>query len=73
MNSVNEEPPKSGARGHAVTPMTPSGSVMIDGIEYNARFRSGFADAGDEVVVVGLDSFDLIVDKPGSSAVNPPE
>ncbi len=35
-----------------------------DGVEYSARFKSGFADSGDEVIVVGLDAFGLIVDKP---------
>ncbi len=49
--------------------MYPSGKVSIDGVEYSARFKSGFADSGDEVVVVGLDAFGLIVGKPES----PPE
>ena len=44
--------------------MTSQGKVLIDGIEYSARFKSGFANSGDEVVVVGLDAFGLIVDKP---------
>ncbi len=70
---MNQGHPMSGAHGHAVSPMTPSGSVMIDGIEYNARFKSGFADSGDEVVVVGRDAFDLIVDKPDSTGVSPAE
>lgn len=59
--------------GHAVTPMTPSGSVRIDGIEYNTRFKSGFADSGDAVIVVGRDSFDLIVVKPDSTGESPAE
>ncbi len=61
---MNEEQPATGARGRAITPMTSSGKVLIDGIEYSARFKSGFANSGDEVVVVGLDAFGLIVDKP---------
>ena len=56
--------PMPDARGRAITPMYPSGKVLIDGVEYSARFKSGFADSGDEVVVVGLDAFGLIVDKP---------
>jgi hypothetical protein len=44
--------------------MYPSGKVLIDGVEYSARFKSGCADSGDEVIVVGLDAFGLIVDKP---------
>ncbi len=61
---MNEEQPTTGARGRAITSMAPSGKVLIDGIEYSARFKSGFANSGDEVVVVGLDAFGLIVDKP---------
>jgi hypothetical protein len=39
---------------------------LIDGVEYSARLKSGSADSGDEVMVVGLDAFGLIVDKPES-------
>ncbi len=68
---MNEEQPTTGSRGSAITPMMPSGKVLIDGISYSARFKSGFADSGDEVVVVGLDAFGLIVDKPDSLAQAP--
>ena len=61
---MSEEQPATGALGHAITPMMPSGKIMIDGIEYNARFKSGYAESGDEVVVVGLDAFGLIVAVP---------
>ncbi len=61
---MNEEQPAIGARGRAITPMMPSGKVLIDGNEYSGTFRSGYANSGDEVVVVGLDAFGLIVDKP---------
>jgi membrane-bound ClpP family serine protease len=61
---MSEEQPATGTRGRAISPMFPSGKVLIDGVEYSARFKSGFADAGDEVLVVGLDAFGLIVDKP---------
>ncbi len=60
------EQPTSGERGRAITPMLPSGKVLIDGVEYNARFKSGFAESGDEVIVVGLDAFGLIVAVPDS-------
>ncbi len=59
-----DEPPTTGERGRAITPMYPSGKVLIDGVQHSARFKSGFADSGDEVIVVGLDAFGLIVDKP---------
>ncbi len=64
MNGITDEQPTTGERGRAITPMYPSGKVLIDGAEYSARFKSGFADSGDEVIVVGLDAFGLIVDKP---------
>ena len=63
---MTEEQPTTGECGRAITPMLPSGKVVIDGVTYNARFKSGFADSGDEVVVVGLDAFGLIVGKPES-------
>ncbi len=69
---MTDEQPTSGARGRAITPMSPSGKVMIDGIEYSARFESGYADYGDEVIVVGLEAFGLVVRKLDSLA-QPPE
>ncbi len=68
---MNEEQPTTGARGRAIIPMSPSGKVLIDDVPYSARFKSGFADSGDEVVVVGLDAFGLIVEKPDSLAQAP--
>ena len=67
---MTDKQPTSGEGGRAMTPMTPSGKVVIDGVEYNARLKSGSADSGDEVVVVGRDAFGLIVGKPKSP---PPE
>ena len=61
---TSEEKPATGTRGRAITAMLPSGKVLIDGVEYSARFKSGFADPGDEVIVIGLDAFGLIVGKP---------
>ena len=63
------EQPAIGERGRAITPMFPSGKVLIDDVEYSARYKSGFAESGDEVIVVGSDAFGLIVGKPES----PPE
>ena len=63
--------PTTGARGHAITQMMPSGKVLIDGIVYGAVVRSGYADSGDEVIVVGLNAFGLIVEKPESLAQAP--
>ena len=68
---MNEEQPATGTRGRAITPMVPSGKVLIDGIEYSARLKSGSAESGAEVIVVGLDALGLIVDKPDSLAQAP--
>ena len=61
---TSEEKPATGTRGRAITPMYPSGKVLIEGVEYGARLKSGYADSGDEVIVVELDAFGLIVGKP---------
>ena len=61
---MSEEQPQSGARGRVLTPMGPSGKVLIDGVEHQARFRGGWADPDEEIVVVGHDGFGFIVDKP---------
>ncbi len=65
-----EEQPTSGARRRAITPMMPSGKVFIDGIAYSARLKSGSADSGDEVVIVGH-GFGLIVEKSDSLTQTP--
>ena len=67
---MTEEQPTTGARGRAITPMVPSGKVLIDGIAYSARLKSGSAESGDELIVVGH-GFGLIVDKPDSLAQAP--
>jgi len=64
---MSEEQPTTGERGQAVTPMYPSGKVLIGGVEYNARIKSGSAESGDEVIVVGFEAFGLLVGKPESS------
>ncbi len=63
---MSEEPDKTGAQGRTLTVMSPSGKVLIEGTEYGARLKSGWADAGEDVVVVGIDAFGLIVAVPDS-------
>ena len=63
---MTEEQTKPGARGRTLTTLLPSGKVLIDGVEYNARVQRGWVDKDEDVVVVGLDAFGLIVDKPES-------
>ena len=67
---MSDEQPTTGTRGRAITQMVPSGKVLIDGIEYNARMKSGSAESGDEVVIVGH-GFGLIVEKPDSLTQTP--
>ncbi len=66
---MTEEQAKPGARGRTLTTLLPSGKVLIDGVEYNARVERGWVDKDEDVVVMGLDAFGLIVAKPES----PPE
>ena len=66
---MTEEQAKAGARGRTLTALLPYGKVLIDGVEYNAHVQRGWADKDEDVVVVGLDTFGLIVAKPES----PPE
>ncbi len=66
---MTEEQANHGARGRTLTKLLPSGKVLIDGVEYNARVQRGWVDKDEDVVVVGLDAFGLIVAKPES----PPE
>ena len=63
---MSEEQDKIGAQGRTLTMMRPSGKVVIEGTEYGARLKSGWADAGEEIVVVGMDAFGLIVAVPDS-------
>ncbi len=63
---MTEEQAKPGARGRTLTTLLPSGKVLIDGVEYNARVQRGWADKDEDVGVVALDAFGLIVAKPES-------
>ncbi len=62
---MTEEQAKHCARDRTLTTLLPSGKVLIEGIEYSARLKSGWADAGEEVAV-DRDAFSLIVAVPDS-------
>jgi len=47
----------------ALTTLAPSGYVLVEGRRYEAFSRSGHADKGAALVVVGLDNFRVIVSK----------
>lgn len=53
-----------GRAGEAITPLSPSGYVLIEGRRYEAFSRSGLVAKGADVRVVGVDNFRLIVSKP---------
>lgn len=47
----------------ALTIMTPSGKVEINGLPYDARCESATANVGDKLIVKNANSFELIVRK----------
>jgi membrane-bound serine protease (ClpP class) len=53
-----------GKSATADTTLAPSGYVLVDGRRYEAFCRSGHADRGDLLSVIGVDNFRLIVTKP---------
>jgi membrane-bound ClpP family serine protease len=52
-----------GKAAEAVTPLVPSGYVLVEGRRYEAFSQSGHAATGTLLRVVGLDNFRLIVTK----------
>ena len=52
-----------GKVAEAVTPLVPSGYVVVEGRRYEAFSRSGHAAKGAQLRVTGLDNFRLIVTK----------
>jgi len=53
-----------GSEAKAVTPLNPSGFVLVNGRRYDAFSQSGHADSGTSLRVVGVDNFRVIVNKP---------
>jgi membrane-bound ClpP family serine protease len=56
-----------GKRVVAVTPLTPSGVVEFDGRRLEAFARSGHARPGEQLDIVDIDNFRLIVTKPSTN------
>lgn len=52
-----------GRKGTALTLLAPSGKIEIDSMPFEAKSRVGHIDAGEAVVVVSANSFELIVEK----------
>jgi membrane-bound ClpP family serine protease len=53
-----------GRLGEALTPLAPSGFVLVAGKRYEAASQSGLLPKGAPVKVVGVDTFRLTVSKP---------
>lgn len=51
-----------GRAAEALTALSPTGYVSVDGRRYEAFSRTGFADKGAALNVVGVDTFRLIVE-----------
>lgn len=52
-----------GAQAVALTPMSPTGRIVVDGNTYEASSQSGFLEAGTKVEIVGRTSFGFAVRK----------
>ena len=52
-----------GAAAVAETALSPSGYVRVAGRRYEAFCRDGFAELGEEMIVISLDNFRLIVSR----------
>jgi len=60
-HSASSSLPGPGSRGKAVTNLRPSGTVEIDGVQYEATLTVGSAERGQLVTVVGRKDFNLLV------------
>jgi hypothetical protein len=63
INARNSMSARIGDRGEAVSALTPSGKVRINGILYDAKSEGIFIEAGAHCIVVRQDPFALIVRK----------
>ncbi len=52
-----------GKTGEAVTPLKPTGLVLVDGQRYEAQSRDGYINAGEMLKVVAKDNFRIVVAK----------
>ncbi len=50
-----------GDRGVAISRLAPMGKVLVNGEEYEARFREGFLDRGVEIEVLEIEGNVLVV------------
>jgi membrane-bound ClpP family serine protease len=52
-----------GDAGSTISRLAPMGKVLVNGEEYEAKFRNGFLDRGVDVVVVEIDGNILVVER----------
>lgn len=52
---------KVGDRGTALGRLAPMGTVVIDGVNYEAKTSGGFVDQHTEIEVTGFENFNVIV------------
>ncbi|MDR2912745.1 MAG: serine protease [Alistipes sp.] len=52
---------KVGARGVALGRLAPMGTVVVDGVGYEAKTTGEFVDQHTEVEVVGFENFNIVV------------
>jgi membrane-bound ClpP family serine protease len=50
-----------GARGETLGRLAPMGTVVIDGVNYEAKTTGSFVDPKTEVEVIGFENFNVIV------------
>lgn len=60
-------PTMVGMRGKVSSPLSPEGQVMIKGELWTAKSIDGDINAGEAITVVGQDSLQLIVRRPGDN------
>lgn len=62
--ALDKEPiisPDIGSRGRATTPLTPKGYVRVSGELWKTSSTDSNIDAGEEVVIVGIEGMSLFV------------
>lgn len=63
VNTVEQGVDLAGCEGEAITALYPSGKVRVNGKIYEASSRDGMLENGEQIRVVRVDAFQLIVQK----------
>ncbi len=62
--SLSEADPLIGSVAEAVSPLVPTGYLLVDGKEVPVQIESGSAKAGEKVVILRRGSFGYVVGRP---------